>query len=326
MVDYNDIFEEVRSSIQTKEYSDPIWKEKMKFDAGKDYVVRLLPYIKEGREGVKKSLFHYIRYTWNDQNGKWINCLSPRTYGENCPISDYSKRIKYKGTKEEQEEMQRRLTYREGAYVNVYVIKDPTNPENEGKVKIVDMGKKLYNIVKSALDGELDAAWTAQARKYSLDKNIEINVGKKVFDLSPEGVNLVIRVRKNQFNLNSYETSEIVMDETGWNKSNDEINEILNSCHDLAQIDKQRSYDEIVDLFKTTYLASDVDAFATPKEQEPVVIAPKAEEIESSTWSMDPVPSFSQTEPVTTTETTTTSVPNTEASVDDWLAGFMTKN
>lgn len=275
MYDVNEIFEEVKSSINSVDNSNAIWKEKLKFEANKDYVVRLVPYIKEGREGIRnKSLYHYIRYSWKDSIGKWVGIISPQTWGEKCPVSDYSKRVKFRGSKAEQDDMKERLFYREGAYVNVYVIKDPTNPDNEGKVKILDMGKKLYDIVKSALEGDLDKSWTEQARKYSPDKSIEVNVGRKVYDLSPEGVNLTIRVRKNQFGLNSYDTSEFTLSDTDLGKSRSELEEIYNSCHDLATIDTVRNFDELSDLFKRTYLntGDDIPVAAVPKPA-PVEVA-----------------------------------------------------
>ena len=141
--DVNDIFNEVRSSITTQPSGDNIWKNKLRFEAGKEYVLRLLPYIKEGREGMKKSLFKYQRYTWQDQSGKWTSVLSPRTWGGKCPIGDWSYRVKYKGTDEERADMEKRLFYKAGAYANVLVIKDPTNPENEGKfIELIELSTK----------------------------------------------------------------------------------------------------------------------------------------------------------------------------------------
>lgn len=293
MFNINELFEEVRSSINSADTTDAIWKEKLKFEAGKDYVVRLIPFVKEGREGFRKSLYHYIRYSWQDPAGKWVNVISPCTWNEQCPIADYSKRVKFKGSKAEQDEMKERLSYREGAYANVYVIKDPTNPENEGKVKILDMGKKLYDIIKSALDGELDKSWTEQARKYSPDKSIEINVGKKVYDLTPEGVNLTIHVRKNQFGLNSYDTSEFTLSDTDLGKTDSELQEIYQACHDLSQIEPTRNFDELSELFKRTYLNVDSTPVVTgvapsPAKVEDIPALKKAEPAE------DAIPMFSK--------------------------------
>ena len=254
MFDINELFSEVSASINTADNTDAIWKEKLKFEAGKDYIVRLLPYAKEGKDGYKKTLYHYIRYSWQDQQGQWKNVISPRTWGEQCPIQDYSKRVKYKGTPEEQADADERLSYREGAYANVYVLKDPTNPENEGKVKILDMGKKLYMIIKNALDGGLNDEWTEKAREFSGNKDITVDVGRKVYDLTSNGINLVIRVRKNQYGLNSYETSSFSLSGADLGKTQDELNEILESCYDVTTIEPRLGFDELTKLFKETYL------------------------------------------------------------------------
>lgn len=312
-IDINDIFSEVKNSVMSQNGADGIWKEKIKFEVGKEYVLRLVPYLKEGREQVSKKTFvKYQRYSWQDSSGRWHAVLSPRTWGAKCPISDYSYRIKYKGTKEEQEEMDDRLFYKAGAYVNVYVIKDPTNPENEGKVKILDMGKKLQNLITSALNGELDKSWTDQARKYSGNKNIEINVGPKVYDLTPDGVNLIVRVTKNQYGLNDYSTSEFSISDTDLGKSREEIHEIYNACHDLTTLDQPLDFDEISKLFRDTYLDTNEES-SIPVKTASVTQVVTADEMPALT-----------AKPVTVA---TSTVNDTSASdVDDWFAknGFDT--
>ena len=303
----NDIFSEVKASVLAQPSTDGIWKEKLKFEAGKEYVLRLIPYTKEGREGLKKSLVKYQRYSWQDSSGKWHGALSPRTWGGKCPIGDYSYRVKYKGTDEEKAEMDRRLFYKAGAYANVLVIKDPTNPENEGKVKILDMGKKIHNLISSALDGELDKSWTEQARKYSGNKNIEIKVGPKVYDLSPDGVNLVIRVNKNQFGLNDYSASEFSISDTDLEKTDAQIQEIYDACYDLSTLDQVMDFDQISKLFHDTYLNDGEDAA-------PAATAQKEE-------SKPEIPVFTS---VPTTPAA--SKVDTESKVDDWFSknGFDT--
>ena len=304
----NDIFNEVRSSITNQPAGDNIWKNKLRFEPGKEYVLRLLPYVKEGRDGMKKSLFKYQRYTWQDTNGKWTSVLSPRTWGGKCPIGDWSYRVKYKGTDEERADMEKRLFYKAGAYANVLVIKDPTNPENEGKVKILDMGKKVQNLIMSALDGELDKSWTDQARKYSGNKNIEIKVGPKVYDLSPEGVNLVIRVTKNQYGLNDYSTSEFSISDTDLNLTQEQEREIYESCYDLSLLETVLDFDGITKLFKETYLDFDSNAGIPTSTKQTVVKGEDSVAISSS----PAIPESNST--------------NVETSVDDWFAknGFDT--
>ena len=303
----NDIFNEVRSSVMSNSSNDGIWKEKLKFEIGKEYVLRLVPYMKEGREGVgKKTMIKYQKYQWKDSGGRWHSAISPRTWGGKCPISDYSYRIKYKGTEQEQEEMNKRLFYKAGAYVNVYVIKDPTNPENEGKVKILDMGKKVQNLIESAINGDFDKAWTDQARRYSADKNIEIKVGPKVYDLSPDGINLIIRVTKNPGGYHDYSTSEFSIANTDLGKTQEEIREIYNACHDLTTLDPELDFDQITKLFKETYL-----------DEDQVGSSSTVEKID------DAVPTFT---PVQPTPAVASSNGVKESDVDDWFAknGFDT--
>ena len=306
MFNPNDIFEEVRSSVMSTDTSDGMWKEKLKLEAGKEYILRLVPYTKEGKEGLRKTMVKYIKYSWQDSNGKWHSILFPRTWNGKCPVADYSYRIKYKGTKEEQQEMDKRLFYKAGAYCNVYVIKDPTNPSNEGKVKILDMGKKIQNLIKSALDGELDADWTEKARAFSPDKTIEINVGPKVYDLSPSGVNLVIKVNKNQYGLNDYSASTFSLSETNLGKTPAEIQEIYDACHDLTTMDPTLDFDEISKVFKETYLNIDAPA----PETKPVVVS-------GGTPAEDEVPTFIKKEPAMVHPANVN--PAAEVPVDDWF-------
>jgi len=57
------------------------------------------------------------------------------------------------GTEEEKKKLGE-VSRKENWMVNAYVITDPTNPENEGKVKVIRYGKELAKIITSAIDGD----------------------------------------------------------------------------------------------------------------------------------------------------------------------------
>lgn len=284
-MDIGDIFTSVKDSLDKETTGPALYKEKMKFEQGKDYLVRLVPYTKEGKEGLYKSIYHYIQYSWQDAEGGWHNVLSPRTYNERCPISDYSAKINRNGTKAEKDDKDSRLFYKSGYYVNAYVVDDPTTPSNNGKVKILPMGKALYNKLKAALDGDLDESWTEQYNNAAdEDKQVDkIEVGKKVFDLSKNGVNLLIKVRKNQYGLNQYDESEFVLREAKLFKKDEDGKKVLltdeerkaieESTFDLTQVERVQSFEEISALFKKTYLGLDVEDEA-PKKKSPVKTNP----------------------------------------------------
>ena len=64
----------------------------------------------------------------------------------------------------------------------------------------------------------------------------------------------MIRVRKNQYGLNSYETSSFSLSGADLGKTQDELNEILESCYDVTTIEPRLGFDELTKLFKETYL------------------------------------------------------------------------
>ena len=78
---------------------------------------------------------------------------------------------------EEEKEKMQAVKRLEKWLVNVYVIDDPTNPDNNGKVKMLRYGKQLHKIVTEAIEGE-------DAEEF----------GPRIFDLGSDGASLKIKV------------------------------------------------------------------------------------------------------------------------------------
>jgi hypothetical protein len=145
------IFNEIKASLSNK--NDNSYKDIMKFEAGKTYLVRLVPNLHEGR----KTIHHYKHHSWKSHaNGQFVTSLCPGTYGESCPIDSYVLKTYNNGTDAEKKKLGD-VSRKDNWLVNAYVISDPTNPENEGKVKVIRYGKELAKIINSAIDGD-DAA------------------------------------------------------------------------------------------------------------------------------------------------------------------------
>jgi hypothetical protein len=117
------------------------------------------------------------------------------TYGEKCPIDEYSSLV-YSKKNEALIEQSKPLKRTEKWLYNALVIKDPTNPDNEGQVKIINAGTQLQKIIQSAIDGD--------------DKD---EFGYRIFDLSPNGCNLRIKVETNDGGYPSYVSSKFI----SWN-------------------------------------------------------------------------------------------------------------
>ena len=87
--------------------------------------------------------------------GGWYIENSLTTLGQKDPVSEYNSLLWNNGTdlgKETARKQKRKLTY----VSNVYVVKDPAYPENEGKVFLFKYGKKIFDKLTAAMQPEFE--------------------------------------------------------------------------------------------------------------------------------------------------------------------------
>ena len=87
--------------------------------------------------------------------GGWYIENSLTTLGQKDPVSEYNTELLNNGTdagKETARKQKRKLTY----ISNIYVVKDPANPENEGKVFLFKYGKKIFDKLTAAMQPEFE--------------------------------------------------------------------------------------------------------------------------------------------------------------------------
>jgi hypothetical protein len=87
--------------------------------------------------------------------GGWYIENSLTTLGQKDPLSEYNSQLWNNGTdlgKETARKQKRKLTY----ISNIYVVKDPANPENEGKVFLYKYGKKIFDKLTAAMQPEFE--------------------------------------------------------------------------------------------------------------------------------------------------------------------------
>ena len=219
---------------------------------GNTYEVRLLPCIKNPN----KTFFHYYSHGWTSfATGQYVNALSPQTWGERDPISE-TRYQHYNSGSPEQKEKSRSILRSEKWLVNVYVINDPSAPENNGTIKVLRFGKQLHKIIMDAIDGE--------------DSD---QFGPRVFDLSKNGVNFRIKVDK-QGDFPSYVSSRFLMPSEIPGLEKDKAQSMYDNVHDLEEVLPRKTQDELVAMVNEHYLC--VDTLATPPTQAtaPVAAAP----------------------------------------------------
>ena len=87
--------------------------------------------------------------------GGWYIENSLTTIGGKDPLGEHNRDLWNTGTESNKEtvrKQKRKLSY----YSNIYVVKDPTNPQNEGKVFLFKYGKKIFDKIMEAMQPEFE--------------------------------------------------------------------------------------------------------------------------------------------------------------------------
>jgi hypothetical protein len=207
-----------------KSYSDDtMWKPELDKTGNGYAVVRFLP----TPEGEEMPWVSYFDHGFQGPGGWYIE-KSLTTLNKQDPVSEYNSTLWNTGieaNKEIARKQKRRLHY----VSNVYVVSDPKNPDNEGKVFKYRFGKKIFEQLKEAISP-------------AFDDEAPINP----FDLRGEGANFKIKIRKVDGYWN-YDKSEFESPSPLFDDEN-RLNEINNSTYSLSDViapSEFKSYDEL---------------------------------------------------------------------------------
>lgn len=100
----------------------------------------------------------YFDHGFKGPNGKWYIENSLTTIGQKDPVSEFNTQLWNSTTDEnswqrkQAREQRRRLHY----IANIYVVKDPANPSNEGKVMLFKFGKKIFDKITLAMNPDME--------------------------------------------------------------------------------------------------------------------------------------------------------------------------
>lgn len=226
------MFDSIKDALTKQQKQGNGSRDILALEKGNTYVVRLVPNIKDP----EKSWFKYQTFSWNSViTGAYTQSLSPLSWGERDPIAE--ERIKFykQGSDEVKKKMETlNLRRSEKWLMRAYVVSDPVNPENNGKVKLLRFGKQLFNIINNAIIGE--------------DSD---EFGYRVFDFSSSGVNLKIKVT-SQGEFANYTESRFTSP-VDLKLNEGQIEEIYAAGGGLETIYSCRGYDDIKKLFDEHY-------------------------------------------------------------------------
>ena len=211
------------SQGEKKTYEDNYWKPELDKSGNGYAVVRFLPTPSEE----EMPWVSYFDHGFQGPGGWYIeNSLT--TIGKKDPVSEYNTQLWNTGieaNKEQARKQKRRLHY----VSNIYVVSDPKNPENEGKVFMYRYGKKIFEMLKEAISP-------------AFEDEAPINP----FDLRSEGANFKIKIRKVDgywnYDKSEFDTQAALFEDE--NKLND-IYTSLNSLTEIISPNEFKSYEEL---------------------------------------------------------------------------------
>ena len=129
---------------------DRLWKLDVDKSGNGYAVIRFLP----APDGEDLPFVKLYSHAFQGPGGWYIeNSLT--TLGGKDPVSEHNTLLWNNGTdqgKETARKQKRKLTY----ISNIYVVKDPANPENEGKVFLYKYGKKIFDKLTAAMQPEFE--------------------------------------------------------------------------------------------------------------------------------------------------------------------------
>jgi hypothetical protein len=210
--------------------------------------------------------------------GGWYIENSLTTLGQKDPVSEYNTQLWNSGVEANKEiarKQKRRLSY----ISNVYIVEDPKNPENEGKVFLYKYGKKIFDKINEAMNPQF-----------------EDEKAVNPFDLWA-GANFKLKIRKVE-GYQNYDKSEFESPSVLGDFDDDRLESIWKSEHSLKEFlapENFKSYDELkAKLDKVLGLSGQAPQPKTTVEQAKAAPARKAAPVDVDSDDEDDLSYFSK--------------------------------
>ncbi len=270
--------ETAKLNTQTKGQGDDdrFWRPELDKSGNGMAVVRFLP-APDGED------LPWAR-TWNhgfQGPGGWYIENSLTTLGQKDPVSEYNSTLWNSGieaNKDIARKQKRRLTY----MTNVYVIKDPANPQNEGQVRLYKYGKKIWDKINDKMNPEF-----------------EDETPVNPFDLW-EGANFKIKIRKID-GFSNYDKSEFE-NPTALHEDESKMEEIWKSEHSLEEFTDPKNFKAYAELKEKMERVLGLSTVPTTPENQ----FPKSEAPFDGGTTFIPKDAVSPTPPIASTATAET--------------------
>lgn len=212
-------------------------------------VIRFLPAV----NGDELPWVKVFSYAFQGPTGKWYINDSPTTIGGNDPVFEDNARLYNTGFDADKELVKKMKRSRKTGYIyNILVLKDPANPDNEGKVFLFKGGKQIHDMI------------TDKAKP-----KFEDDTPVFVYDIW-EGANFKLRI-VNKDKYPTYENSVFESPSELFGGDEDKLEAILSKCHRLGEFvepSHYKSYDQLKKEFDRAMIGEAVKPVAEQMEDE----------------------------------------------------------
>ena len=245
----NDLSAELgKINSKTSYEDDRYWKLDVDKSQNGHAIIRFLP----ASKGETVPWVRLFQHAFQGPTGGWYIENSLTTLGKDDPVSEYNSQ-KWNSVIESDKDVARKQK-RQSKYIsNIFVVSDPANPENEGKVFLFKYGKSIFDL----LDDKM---------KPSFEDETPVNP----FDLW-NGCNFRLRARKKEgfrsYDKSEFDSSSALFDDDG------ELERVWNTQYSLQELiapDQFKSYEDLKTRFELVIGGSDVSTSATESFDEPV--------------------------------------------------------
>lgn len=257
-------------------------------------LIRFLP---DSEKGMIQKMFKINTTVVKNGKKRFVSEFSPTSAGLPCPFQERWQELWNAGDKDGAKQFSRGTRY----VTNIKVLKDPANPENEGKIFLYEISGAMKDKIQSAVDpSEQDRALGA--------------VPKELFNpLRGNSFRLVAKRGANgQIN---YDNSEVINEVTSIYDSVEEaLEDIKNNTHKLSGLlapESFMSYEKLQDKMRWVTFSD--------QQAAPAQVAPVAEVAQ-------PAPAQPEVNPAPVAEVAQAApapAPKSNDSLDDLLSGLV---
>lgn len=146
-----DLIKKMEDQTKTKDYKDDrFWRPEQDKSGNGFAIIRFLPPV-DGEDLPWVKLYNHAF----QGNGGWYIENSLTTIGQKDPVSEMNNQLWNSGLESDKDlarQRKRKLTY----IANIYVVSDPANPQNEGKVFLYKFGTKIFEKIQEVMKPEFN--------------------------------------------------------------------------------------------------------------------------------------------------------------------------